>query len=130
MGCQLKILKSFISFIISLFIYFIYLFFARFDFFRGGGRKGGLGEGLNILPVTGYFLFLIHVINIFSFFLQVPEIDELERAMHALLKNRASTVVQRRQMDVSDQAGDFLNAQAGNYMYMYNQLIIFNFKIM
>ena len=47
----------------------------------------------------------------------MPEIDELERSMHALLKNRASAVVQRRQMDVSDQAGDFLNAQAGNYNY-------------
>ena len=54
-----------------------------------------------------------------SFFLQVPEIDELERSMHALLKNRASAVVQRRQMDVSDQAGDFLNAQAGNYNFLF-----------
>lgn len=49
----------------------------------------------------------------------MPEIDELERSMHALLKNRASAVVERRQMDVSDQAGDFLNAQAGNYMYNF-----------
>jgi len=49
----------------------------------------------------------------------VPEIDELERSMHALLKNRASAVVQRRQMDVSDQAGDFLNAQAGNYIFLF-----------
>lgn len=39
--------------------------------------------------------------------------------MHALLKNRASAVVQRRQMDVSDQAGDFLNAQAGNYNVLF-----------
>jgi len=39
--------------------------------------------------------------------------------MHALLKNRASAVVQRRQMDVSDQAGDFLNAQAGNYIFLF-----------
>lgn len=57
-----------------------------------------------------------------SYFLQVPEIDELERSMHALLKNRASVVVQRRQMDVSDQAGDFLNAQAGNYNFLFMQL--------
>lgn len=49
----------------------------------------------------------------------MPEIDELERSMHALLKNRASAVVQRRQMDVSDQAGDFLNAQAGNYNVLF-----------
>lgn len=42
--------------------------------------------------------------------------------MHALLKNRANAVVQRRQMDVSDQAGDFLNAQAGNYNFLFMQL--------
>lgn len=48
-----------------------------------------------------------------SLLAQVPEIDELERAMHALLKNRASSLVQRRQLDVNDQAEDFLNAQAG-----------------
>ena len=51
----------------------------------------------------------------------MPEIDELERSMHALLKNRASAVVQRRQMDVSDQAGDFLHAQAGNYNTLFMQ---------
>ena len=45
--------------------------------------------------------------------LQVTEIDELERSMHALLKNRSSILVQRRQMDVNDQAQDFLNAQSG-----------------
>ena len=56
-----------------------------------------------------------------SYFPQVPEIDELERSMHALLKNRSSAVVQRRQMDVSDQAGDFLNAQAGNYNFLFMQ---------
>ena len=33
--------------------------------------------------------------------------------MHALLRNRASSLVQRRQMDVNDQAEDFLTAQAG-----------------
>ena len=48
-----------------------------------------------------------------SLLAQVPEIDELERSMHALLKNRASSLVQRRQLDLSDQAEDFLNAQAG-----------------
>lgn len=48
-----------------------------------------------------------------SLLAQVPEIDELERSMHALLKNRASSLVQRRQLDVNDQAEDFLNAQAG-----------------
>lgn len=59
-----------------------------------------------------------------SLFLQVPEIDELERSMHTLLKNRASAVVQRRQMDVSDQAGDFLNAQAGNcnFLFMHKKM--------
>ena len=49
-------------------------------------------------------------------FEQVPAIDELEMSMHALLKNRACLVVQRRQTDVNDQAEDFLNAQAGNFL--------------
>lgn len=49
-------------------------------------------------------------------FEQVPAIDELETSMHALLKNRACLVVQRRQTDVNDQAEDFLNAQAGNFL--------------
>ena len=33
--------------------------------------------------------------------------------MHALLKSRASNLVQRRQLDVNDQAQEFVNAQAG-----------------
>ena len=33
--------------------------------------------------------------------------------MHALLKNRATNLVQRRQLDVKDQAQDYLNAQTG-----------------
>lgn len=49
-------------------------------------------------------------------FEQVPAIDELETSMHALLKNRACLVVQRRQTDVNDQAEDFLNAQTGNFL--------------
>lgn len=40
--------------------------------------------------------------------------------MHALLKNRASSLVQRRQLDINDQAEDFLNAQAGKYEKWYS----------
>lgn len=58
--------------------------------------------------MRGYVRDLIECLNN-----KVPAIDELERSMHALLKNRASLVVQRRRTDVNDQAEDFLNAQAG-----------------
>ncbi|XP_068698519.1 PAX3- and PAX7-binding protein 1-like [Montipora foliosa] len=58
--------------------------------------------------MKGYVRDLIECLNN-----KVPEIDELERSMHALLKNRATNLVQRRQLDVKDQAQDYLNAQTG-----------------
>ena len=45
---------------------------------------------------------------------QVPKIEESERSMHLLLKQRADGLVQRRQDDVQDCSADFLNAQSGN----------------
>ena len=75
----------------------------------------------SVVKQTTYNLTLLVVTKLLMMILlccfeQVPAIDELEMSMHALLKNRACLVVQRRQTDVNDQAEDFLNAQAGNFL--------------
>ena len=49
-----------------------------------------------------------------SFCCQVPTIEECEKSMHLLLKQRADNLVQRRQDDVKDLATGFLTAQSGN----------------
>lgn len=58
---------------------------------------------------------------------QVPAVLELEAAMHQLLRQRASRLVQRRQDDIKDESSEFASLSSQSilkvFMIYWNSLV-------
>lgn len=50
---------------------------------------------------------------------QVPAIEELEAAVHQLLRQRASRLVQRRQDDIKDESAEFASLSSQSILKVF-----------